>query len=94
MIRTLNQRRLEGAKGVDQLGRDPVTGRVVKAGFHDELGGSPFVVVRTAEGREYYGRLGVGRTAPALGKTLTLQLDPKGVAQVLTGQAHRDLSRS
>lgn len=94
VIRTLNQRRLEGAKGVDQLGRDPVTGRVVKAGFHDELGGSPFVVVRTAEGREYYGRLGVGRTAPALGKTLTLQLDPKGVAQVLTGQAHRDLSRS
>ncbi len=94
VIRTLNQRRLEGAKGVDQLGRDPVTGRVVKAGFHDELGGSPFVVVRTAEGREYYGRLGVGRAAPALGKTLTLQLDPKGVAQVLTGQAHRDLSRS
>ena len=93
VIRTLNQRRLEGSRSVDQLGREPVTGRVVKSGFHDELGGSPYLVLRTTEGREYYGRLGVGRSAPSLGKTVTLQLDTKGVAQVLSGQAQRDLGR-
>jgi len=93
VIRTLNQRRLEGARSVDQLGREPVSGRVVKTGFHDELGGSPYLVLRTAEGREYYGRLGAGRSAPGLGKTVTLQLDTKGVAQVLSGQAQRDLGR-
>lgn len=93
VIRTLNQRRLEGARGVSQLGREAVTGRVVKAGFHDELGGSPYVVVRTTAGQEFYGRLGVGRAAPALGKTVTLQLDQRGVAQVLSGQAQRDIGR-
>lgn len=94
IIRTLNQRRLEGARSIDQLGREPVTGRVVKAGFHDELGGSPYVVVRTSEGREHYGRFGVGQAVPPLGKTLTLQLDAKGAAQVLGGaQATRGAGR-
>lgn len=93
VIRTLNQRRLEGAQAVDQLGQESVTGRIVKAGFHDELGGSPYVVVRTPTGQEVYGRLGIGRTAPGLGKTVTLQLDPKGATQVLPCQIQRDFGR-
>lgn len=93
VIRTLNQRRLEGARDIDQLGRELVSGRVVKAGFHDELGGSAYVVVQTPDGREHYGRLGVGRSVPALGKTIALQLDSKGIAQVLSGHAQRDLGR-
>lgn len=94
VIRTLNQRRLEGARSVEQLGKEPVRGRVVKTGLHDELGGSAYVVVRAADGSEHYGRLGVGRTPPGLGKTVTLSLDARGFAQILTGrQAGQDLGR-
>ncbi|WP_191558225.1 DUF3363 domain-containing protein [Brevundimonas aurantiaca] len=94
VIRTLNQRRLEGARSAEQLGKTPVQGKVVKTGFHDELGGSGFVVVRAADGSEHYGRLGVGKTAPAVGKTVTLSLDARGFAQVLSGkQLGQDLGR-
>lgn len=94
VIRTLNQRRLEGARSVEQLGKQPVRGRVVKTGLHDELGGSAYVVVRAADGSEHYGRLGVGRTPPGLGKTVTLSLDTRGLVQILTGrQAGQDFGR-
>lgn len=94
VIRTLNQRRLEGARSTEQLGKTPVQGKVVKTGFHDELGGSAYVVVRAADGSEHYGRLGVGMAAPAMGKTVTLSLDGRGFAQVLSGkQLGRDLGR-
>jgi len=84
VIRTMNQRRLEGARDVQQLEGRPVTGRVVKTGFHDELGASPFVVVRGADGGEHYARLGVGKSAPAMGKTVTLEMDARGMATVAT----------
>lgn len=94
VIRTLNQRRLEGARSTEQLGKTPVRGKVVKTGFHDELGGSAYVVVRAADGSEHYGRLGVGKTAPAMGKTVTLSLDARGFAQVLPGkQLGHDMGR-
>lgn len=94
VIRTLNQRRVEGAKAVEQLTRGEVRGKVVKAGFHDELGGSAYVVVRAADGSEHYGRLGVGKAVPAIGKAITLSLDARGFAQVLTGkQLGQDLGR-
>ena len=94
VIRTLNQRRLEGARSTGQLGKTPVQGKVVKTGFHDELGGSAYVVVRAADGSEHYGRLGVGKAAPAMGKTVTLSLDGRGFAQVLSGkQLGQDLGR-
>ena len=94
VIRTLNQRRLEGARAVDQLGRTPVRGRVVKSGTHDEIGGSPYVVVRAADGHEYYGRLAVGSSPPAVGRTLTLTLDARGFAQIGPGrELARDLGR-
>ena len=86
VIRTLNQRRLEGAKTVDQLAKGQVTGRVVKAGFHDELGGSPYVVVKAADGQEHYARIGVGKTPPAMGKTVTLSLDGRGIAHIVSGR--------
>lgn len=92
VIRTLNQRRLEGAREVEQLGREAVTGKVVKAGFHDELGGSPYVVLQDAAGREHYARLGVGRAPPAVGRTLTLHTDQQGFAAIVGG-AKRVLER-
>ncbi|MBD3820379.1 MAG: relaxase/mobilization nuclease domain-containing protein, partial [Brevundimonas diminuta] len=60
IIRTMNQRRLEGAREVRLLGREKVAGVVVKTGFHDEAGAAPWMVVRDAQGVEHYGRLKVG----------------------------------
>lgn len=95
VIRTLNQRKLEGARSVQQLAKGQVSGRVVKAGFHDELGGSAYVVVKGPDGHEHYARLALGRAPPAVGKSVTLSLDARGFAQVVTGQqAARDLGRS
>ena len=95
VIRTLNQRRLEGATSIAPLGREIVKGRVVKAGFHDEIGASPYVVVRDGEGHEHYARLAVGASAPQTGKTLTLTLDARGVAQIVgPQQLMRGASRS
>lgn len=94
VIRTLNQRRLEGAKAVEQLARGEVRGKVVKAGFHDELGGSPYVVVQGGDGREHYARLGVGNATPTVGKTITLSVDNRGIAQIIDGrQAGASLGR-
>lgn len=94
IIRTLNQRRLDGARSAEQLGKAPVQGKVVKTGFHDELGGSAYVVVRTGDGSEHYGRLGVGKTTPTIGKTVILSLDARGFAQVLNGnQVGQELGR-
>jgi len=86
VIRTLNQRRLDGARSVEQLGRNPVTGCVVKTGFHDELGGAAYVVIAAANGSEHYGRLALGKATPALGKAVTLSLDTRGFAQVQSGK--------
>ncbi len=94
VIRTLNQRRLDGARSAQQLGSEPVRGRVVKCGFHDELGGSAYVVVRAADGSEHYGRLGVGKVVPQPGKTVTVALDAHGFAQIVSGQQRGgDLAR-
>lgn len=83
VIRTLNQRRLEGAKSVGQLEQGQVTGQVVKVGFHDELGGSPYLVVRAADGHEQYARLSPGKLPPPMGRVVTMSLDARGMAQVV-----------
>ncbi|MDI1328236.1 MAG: DUF3363 domain-containing protein [Brevundimonas sp.] len=92
IIRALNQRRLEGAREVKALGRDPVRGVVVKTGFHDEAGAAPFVVVRDDTGTEHYARLRTGSAALEVGKQATVQPLSNGLAQVILGRA-ADLSR-
>jgi len=86
VIRTLNQRRLEGARDVKALGREPVRGVVVKTGFHDEAGAAQFVVVRDATGTEHYARLRTGSAAVKVGQQATLQPLSKGLAQVMSGR--------
>jgi type IV secretory pathway VirD2 relaxase len=86
VIRTLNQRRLEGAREVRELGAEPVRGCVVRSGCHDELGAQPYAVVRDASGTEHYARLAFGRAAPELGREVTLVLGGRGAAQVLATQ--------
>jgi type IV secretory pathway VirD2 relaxase len=84
-IRTLNQRRLETGKTAEIFREGRVSGRVMKAGFHDELGVSPFVVVRDVQGVEHYARMAVGAALPAVGAPATLGMDARGVAQVIPG---------
>lgn len=86
IIRTFNQRRLEGAKEIRSLGGDRVRGVVVKTGSHDEAGASPFVVLRDGDGIEHYARLRAGSPTLTAGKTATLQPMPNGMAAVVRGR--------
>lgn len=85
IIRTLNQRRLEGAREVRVLGAEAVRGVVVKTGFHDEAGAAPWAVVRDGSGAEHYARVRAGR-AVSVGSRIALVPTANGVAQVLTGR--------
>ena len=82
VIRTLSQRRMAGAKSVRQLGAETAHGQVVQAGRHDEVGTSPFVVVKDRAGMEHYARLAPGTTTPAVGKTVEILGTDRGVARL------------
>lgn len=92
VIRTMNQRRMEGAREVRHLGSEAIRGVVVKTGFHDEAAASPWAVVRDAAGVEHYARLGAGSPALDVGGVATLQPTPNGLAGAVVGRV-RDLSR-
>jgi len=85
IIRTMNQRRLEGAREVRFLGAEKVAGVVVKTGFHDEAGAAPWVVVRDAQGVEHYGRLKVGGAALTVGEAVALAPVGQGMAVAVKG---------
>ncbi|MBU0557861.1 MAG: DUF3363 domain-containing protein [Alphaproteobacteria bacterium] len=91
IIRTLNQRRLEGAREVRPLGTERVRGVVVKSGFHDEAGAAPFVVVKDAGGVEHYARVRAGDAA-RVGSRILLAPMSNGLAQVVAGRG-ADLGR-
>jgi type IV secretory pathway VirD2 relaxase len=91
IIRTLNQRRLEGAREVRPLGTERVRGVVVKSGFHDEAGAAPFVVVKDAGGVEHYARVRAGDAA-RMGSRIALEPMANGLAQVVAGRG-ADLGR-
>lgn len=86
VIRTLNERRLEGARDVRILEAGMIRGRVMKTGFHDEAGASPWAVVRDAEGVEHYTRLRAGAPALKVGQAAFLRVTPNGLAQAVTGR--------
>ena len=92
IIRTLNQRRLEGAREVRVLGSQAVRGVVVKTGFHDEAASIPFVVVRDPEGVEHYARARTGTTGLVVGNTLSLMPTATGAAAIEVSRG-ADLSR-
>jgi type IV secretory pathway VirD2 relaxase len=92
VIRTLHARRLEGAQEVRELGADRVRGRVVARGAHDELGATPFVVVRDTAGVEHYARLAFGQATPELGRGVDLVRTERGAAVLEAGRG-ADLSR-
>ncbi|MFN3511898.1 MAG: DUF3363 domain-containing protein [Phenylobacterium sp.] len=78
IIRTLHRRRLETGRAVGELGDERVRGKVVQSGSHDELGGIPWVIVRSRDGEEVYARLGFGQSPPRTGKSLDLLPGPRG----------------
>ena len=92
IIRTLNQRRLEAGRSVQLLGKDSVRGAVVKAGHHDEMGASPWVMVRDRTGTEHFARLRAGSVLPGMGSVVLLTPQQNGLAQIAVGR-ERDLSR-
>lgn len=92
VIRTMNQRRLETGRDMRLVGPEPVRGKVVKSGYHDEAGASPFAVVQDASGIEHYARLRSGAPALEVGKTTTLAAMSNGVSQIVQGRGG-DLSR-
>lgn len=59
---------------------------MVKTGFHDEAGTTPWVIVRDSAGVEYYGRLRTGAARLELGKTIVLAPTASGLSQVVQGR--------
>lgn len=92
IIRTLNQRRLEAGRNVQLLSEESVRGAVVKAGHHDELGSSPWVMVRDRTGVEHFARLRAGTVLPTPGSVVLLTPQQNGLAQVSMGRG-QDMSR-
>lgn len=89
VIRTLNQRRLEGAELVQELGSARVSGHVVRVGYHDELGARGYVFVRDGSGVEHYAQLKLGQPLPEIGRQATLQASAQAADLART----RDLGR-
>ena len=87
VIRTLNERRLETGRTAEIFREGRVAGQVMKAGFHDELGASPFVVLKDAKGVEHYARLAVGTALTSVGAQATLGVDARGMMRVVQGMA-------
>lgn len=79
IIRTLNARRLEGDAEVRPMAEHVVRGRVVRSGYHDELGAMAFAIVRDRDGAETYARLTSGALAPQVGSQATLRSTEQGV---------------
>lgn len=91
LIRTLNQRRLETGRDLRELD-GMVRGRVVRTGFHDETGASPWAIVRDAAGLEHYARLRTGSASLKAGATVTLERLAGGLAHIVPGKG-ADLMR-
>lgn len=87
VIRTLNQRRLEGARDIRVFQSGIVRGRAVRTGFHDDLGASPWAVVRDQDGVEHYARLATGSASLRIGALATLRCGETGLAQIVEGRA-------
>ena len=92
IIRTLNQRRLEAGREIRMLGAESIRGRVVKTGFHDEVGAAPWVMVRDRGNIEHYARLRPGPTNPRVGEAVTLAPARDGLAKVVLDKG-ADLGR-
>jgi type IV secretory pathway VirD2 relaxase len=79
IIRTFNQRRFAGARHVQAFAAERLEGRVVRAGAHDELGATPYLIVADRDGVEHYARLRAGADLPQAGVQVLLIQGERGV---------------
>jgi len=93
IIRSLNQRRMEGAREIRLLGNETVQGHGIRSGVHDERGVSPFVVMRDREGIEHYARLSLGKDLPEVGAALTLAPGECGATALTAGRGGPEQTR-
>ncbi|WP_312144646.1 type VI secretion protein [Brevundimonas sp.] len=82
VIRTINQRRFETGRTVDVTRPGRLKGLVMKAGLHDEIGASPWVIMRDAEGLEHYARLHAGSVLPKTGSMAVLDVGEQGIGRL------------
>ncbi|MBI1196745.1 MAG: DUF3363 domain-containing protein [Phenylobacterium sp.] len=78
VIRTLNQRRFAGVRTIKEFESSRLAGRVIRAGSHDELGATPYVIIADARGTEYYARLKPGAELPSKAETVQLVQGERG----------------
>ncbi|WAC61334.1 DUF3363 domain-containing protein [Brevundimonas sp. SL130] len=86
IIRTMNGRRLEAGTQVRQARPGRLRGRVVKSGFHDELGAQPYVIVQGEARVEQYARLRPGAAPLPVGQEVELVVGVRGIAEVCQGR--------
>ncbi|WP_293400943.1 DUF3363 domain-containing protein [Phenylobacterium sp.] len=89
VIRTMNQRRLETGLDVKAKFSGLLRGEVVKSGFHDELGGASYAIVRE-QGVEYYAALKLGQQPLEVGRHVALSL---GSVRPLASSVEHGLGR-
>lgn len=87
VIRTINQRRFETGRKVGVTAPGRLQGQVVKAGLHDEIGASPWVIMRDAQGLEHYARLQAGSVLPKPGSMAVLEVGEQGVGRLASAQS-------
>lgn len=88
IIRTMNQRRLEAGGEVRQAQPGRLLGRVVKSGFHDELGAQPYVIVQDEAGVERYARMKPGVACLPVGREVGLVVGVDGLAALGQGRSN------
>lgn len=87
VIRTLNQRRFETGRAVLDAREGVLKGRVVRVGFHDELGACPWAIVAQQGGAERYVRLAPGGQELNVGGKVELLVDGRGMGRLAGGRA-------
>ncbi|WP_415015467.1 type VI secretion protein [Brevundimonas sp.] len=81
VIRLRNQRRLQTGRAVLDAREGVLRGRVVKTGFHDELGACPWAIVAESGGVERYVRLRPGAPMPEPGRAIEMVVGSGGVGR-------------
>lgn len=77
--RTLAEHRMHAGARAGLAPPGLLTGEIVRRGSHDELGSSPFVIVRDRSGVDHYCRLRSGSEAPAVGRAANITVHDVGV---------------
>lgn len=88
IVRTMNQRRLEAGGEVRQAQPGRLRGRVIKSGFHDELGAQPYVIVQDEAGVEQYARMRLAVASLPVGREVGLVVDAGGLAGLGQGRGN------